>query len=82
MHGLHYINHEDFFQYSPVTCTRGDKYKIFITRCSTMIRQNSFILRTSNFWNNLLFSTKDSRSINSFKNAVDMELSHLMFDFD
>ena len=71
-----------FFEYSPITFTRGDKFKIYITRSSTLFRQNSFILRTATTWNNLLFETKNAESINSFKNAIDRELRELMYDYD
>ena len=80
--GVDNINYADFFEYSPITFTRGDKFKIFIARSSTLFRQNSFILRTATIWNNLLFETKNSDSINGFKNSVDRELNYLMYDYD
>ena len=82
VHGFYNIDHKDFFTLSQVQSTRGERYKIFIERCSTHVRKNSLIFRTVNFWNNLTFKTKNSDSINCFKNVIDKELKHLMFDYD
>ena len=71
-----------FFRFSHVTNTRGDKYKIYIERCNTAIRGNSFVFRMVNVWNGLSFKTKDSDSIDIFKNSIDKELNHLMYDYD
>ena len=40
VHGVDNIDHTLFFEFSPVTFTRGDNFNIFITRCSTSIRKN------------------------------------------
>jgi len=82
VHGLHDIDYEHFFEYSPITFTRGDKFKIFMQRCSTNIRQNSFIQRTIKTWNELKFETKNSESINCFKNAIDRDLHALRYEYD
>ena len=82
VHGLINIDHRKLFDYSPITFTRGDRYKIFIIRCNSQIRQNSFIARTVKAWNNLRYSTKDSDTVNSFKNNVDKELCALTYEFD
>ena len=82
MHGKYNVNYEDFFHFSQITSTRGDKFKIFIEGCSSKIRSNSFVFRTVKLWNNLKFETKDADSVNSFKNSIDKELGSLMFEFD
>ena len=64
VHGFDNIIYSDFFDYSPITFTRGDRYKIFITRCSSSIRQNSFVFRSVSIWNNLKCETKSVDSIN------------------
>ena len=82
---VHNIDNMDcnyFFRFSHVTNTRGDKYKIYIERCNTAIRGNSFVFRMVNVWNGLSFKTKDSDSIDIFKNSIDKELNHLMYDYD
>ena len=82
IHGIDNISYEDFFNFSHITFTRGDRYKIFIKRCKSSIRQNSFIFRIVHIWNNLKYDTKSSDSINKFKNAIDRELFTLMYEFD
>ena len=71
-----------FFNYSQNINTRGDKYKIFVTRSQTNIRQHTLIRRSVNNWNDLKFDTKDAGTLNQFKNSLDRELKHLTFDFD
>ena len=56
--------------------------KFFIERSHTAIRKNSFVFRTVNIWNHLSFTTKNSDSMNIFKNSIDRELCHLIYDFD
>ena len=82
VHGCYNVDYRTFFNFSHVTSTRGDKFKIFIEGCSSNIRKNSFIYRTVKHWNSLNIQTKDSNSINGFKNGVDRELFHLMHDYD
>ena len=82
VHMFDNIPYSDFFHYSPITFTRGDRYKIFITRCTSSIRQNSFVFRTVNIWNNLKYNTKSVDTINGFKNAIDEELLPIMYEYD
>ena len=77
VHGIDNLDYRSFFSYS-----RGDKYKIFVSFTSSRIRHNYFISRTVTIWNKLQFKTKDSKSINSFKNSIDRELHELMYVFD
>ena len=74
--------HKIFFDYSQTTFTRGDKYKIFMKRCNTSLRQNSFIHRTVTLWNSLKFQSKNADTVDGFKNAVDRELNDMMYDYD
>ena len=82
MHGIDDLEYADFFTFSQTTFTRGDRYKIFIERCQTSTRQNSFIHRIVHIWNSITFDTKNSDTLNGFKNSVDRELKNLMFDYD
>ena len=82
VHEVDDLNCEHFFTFSQITFTRGDRYKIFIERSNTRTRQNYFINRIVNIWNNLAFSTKNVDTLNGFKNAVDRELEYLMYDYD
>ena len=82
VHGIDNLDSSLFFRFSPVTFTRGDHFKIFVTGCSSSIRKNSFIHRTVKFWNNLKQSSKDATSVNAFKNAVDKELITLHYEYD
>ena len=65
-----------------LTCTRGDKYKIFVTRCATNIRLHSFVRRTVRDWNGLRFDTKDAKTLNGFKNGLDRELREFRFSYE
>ena len=71
-----------FLNFSQNVNTRGDKYKIFVTRCHTNIRQHTLIRRSVSDWNNLRYDTKDARTLNQFKNLLDKELNYLTFEFD
>ena len=82
VHGIDNLDYRSFFSYSHINFTRGDKYKIFVSFTSSRIRHNYFISRTVTIWNKLQFKTKDSKSINSFKNSIDRELHELMYVFD
>ena len=82
VHKIDNIDSLKFFSYSKTINTRGDRYKIFIDRCITNLRLNSFIRRTVGDWNNLCFATKDADNLNCFKNYVDKELSKIRFLFD
>ena len=82
VHGIDNLDYRSFFSYSHINFTRGDKYKIFVSFTSSRIRHNYFISRTVTIWNKLQFKTKDSKSINSFKNSIDRELHELIYVFD
>ena len=81
-HNVDNVDYRNFFEFSPITYTRGDCFKIFITRCQSSIRQNSLIPRTVKIWNDLKFDTKNVDSVNSFKNALDRDLYSLRFEID
>ena len=74
VHDVDNVDSCKFFTFSKTTFTRGDKYKIYMTRCATALRQNSFINRTLKTWNSLHFESKDADSLNNFKISVDREL--------
>ena len=82
VHNIDNLNAAHFFKFSHNTSTRGDKFKIYQERYNTNIRKNYFITRTISIWNKLSYSSKESNSINIFKNAIDKELCHLRYIFD
>ena len=81
-HNKYNVDHQHFFTFSPVTSTRGAKLKIFVDRCNSGIRQNSSVIRTVKYWNNLTDKAKTSETTNSFKNAIDTELRSIMYEYD
>jgi len=72
----------DFFTFSNITFTRGDKFKIYIERCQTTLRQHYFVHRIVKTWNHTSFETKNAETLNGFKIALDREFINLRFDFD
>ena len=82
VHGIDNISTSLFFTFSQNSNTRGDKYKIFVNRYQSNIRQHTLIRRSVHDWNNLSFNTKDSETVNQFKSLLDKDLVHLMFEFD
>ena len=82
VHNKDDLDYSHFFTYSNVTFTRGDRYKIYIRRCRTLVRQNSFIYRIVRIWNGLKFECKNAGTINGFKNFVDIELIAMKYCYD
>ena len=82
VHGFDNLDPAKFFKYSSIKFTRGDRYKIYMSRYKTRIRQNSFIQRTLTIWNNLKFESKDAKTVNAFKASIDKELIALRFVHD
>jgi len=56
--------------------TRGNSFKLKVTRCKTDIRKFSFCNRIVNLWNMLPDSVVLSSSLNGFKNNFDKFFSH------
>lgn len=82
VHKIDNINSSKFFKYAACTSTRGGVFKIYKERCSSSVRANSIVFRIVDVWNSLLISSRTAKNINVFKNCVDDELSHLMYEFD
>ena len=82
VHNLDNLDAKQFFTYSNITFTRGDRFKIYMTRCITGIRKNSFMQRTTQTWNSLKFETKNAGSLDRFKMLIDKELTVLRFTYD
>ena len=82
VHNIDNLNASNFFRYSHNTHTRGDRFKIYIGRYKTNVRQNVFLARTVSTWNKLSFKTKSANCINSFKNSIDRELKDLKYVYD
>ena len=68
--GIDKILFETFFQYN-TSGTRGHHLKLEKPRATTKMRQNSFSHRAVNIWNSLPADAVTSKTINSFKNALE-----------
>ena len=68
--GIDKIPFETFFQYN-TSGTRGHHLKLEKPRATTKLRQNSFSHRAVNIWNSLPADAVISKTINSFKNALE-----------
>ena len=66
VHNLDKLDSSQLFTYSQVSFTRGDRFKIYMDRCKSNLRQNSFIFRTLKNWNSLSFECKSAKSLNAF----------------
>ena len=82
VHGFDNLESSDILKFSHNVSTRGDKYKLYFDRFNTNVRQNAFPLRIIGTWNSLSLGTKDSGSVNCFKNSVDGELFDLKYVYD
>ena len=82
VHNIDNLEPTNFFTYSNVTFTRGDKFKIYMSRCTTSVRHNSFIQRTLKTWNGLNFNSKNAKSLDIFKKLIDMELVDFKYMYD
>ena len=53
------------------TRTRGNAFKLMVTRCKYDVRKFSFCNRVVNVWNSLPDVVVKSESLNTFKNNLD-----------
>ena len=58
----------------PKTCHQLSFMPLEIPKASLDLRKNFFSIRGSKTWNNLPSSVRDSKSVNSFKNAYDRHI--------
>ena len=72
------LKSEDFFTMSNFNKTRNNTLKLFKPLDKCKYRSNFFSHRVINQWNSLSAETKTSKSINLFKENIDIELKHLM----
>jgi len=63
------VNLDDFFTLSTVRSTRGHKYKLYKSRCSSRVRQTFFVERVINVWNSLPPSV-NFKSLATFRRTV------------
>lgn len=70
--GRENVKLEDFFELATTDRTlRGHRYKLFVKRCNTTLRQNFFSQRVVNAWNSLPNEVVEATSVNCFKNRLD-----------
>ena len=75
------IDKNDFFRSSLSTNTRNAYHKLQKEHAKSGVRANFLPNRVKNMWNNLSERAKSADNINSFKNIIDNELKHLVFDY-
>ena len=75
------IDKNDFFRSSLSTNTRNAYHKLQKEHAKSSVRANFLPNRVKNMWNNLSERAKSADNINSFKNIIDNELKHLVFDY-
>ena len=67
------INTDSFFKFQTYGSTRGHELKLVKPRAKSNIRLYSFSHRVINDWNGLKDETIKSKTLNSFKNALEKE---------
>ena len=80
IHNIDNVKCDDFFTINSNN-TRNSDLKLYKERARTNIRSNFLTYRINNLWNSLSTSTKTSKTVNTFKNSIDSELTHLTYDF-
>ena len=69
---------DKFFDFSPVSTTRGHAYKLYKPRCTNALRKNFFTERVVNVWNSLPHNV-DFSSLPKFKNSItQVDFSHFL----
>ena len=59
------------FRLNNSSSSRGNKFKIFKSRCKLKLRKNFFNSITVNVWNKLPYFVVCSNNINAFENNLD-----------
>jgi ribonuclease P/MRP protein subunit RPP40 len=62
----------------PAANIRGHKYRINQESDSHPARDNFFLNRIAQYWNKLKEDTIGAKSVNSFKNKIDLELPYII----
>jgi len=73
INGIDALEWSDFFEFSPVSKTRGHTLKLLKPRARLNVRKNFFTHRVVNDWNNLSPETISCSSLKSFKDALSKE---------
>lgn len=80
-HGKCGVEPRDIFSLPPLTVTRGHRFKIAHSFCSTEMRRRFFSLRCVSVWNSLPDDVVSLESIESFKSALHNSLGPLLYEF-
>ena len=80
-HNLSVIQPSDMFQLSPLSATRGHRFKVLHQFSSIDCRSRFFSNRIISLWNSLPSAVVELESLNSFKSALHTQLSHVLYDF-
>lgn len=79
LNGYDDISPDEFFKFSGTT-TRGHSKKLFKTRCTKTVRQNSFAIRVIEDWNSLPEEIVSAKSVLQFKTLLDKHWINKRFD--
>ena len=60
---------------------RGHPFKIYKPRCELDIRKRYFSVRVINHWNSLSSNTVNSKSIQTFKRLLQLDLGNVLFEY-
>ena len=72
MHNLEGVKREDFLQLRTATGRRGHSLTILKQHCRLNVRKYFFTHRVVDTWNKLSEDTVNSKTVNSFKNQIDL----------
>ena len=76
--GLIRLDTDKFFDFSPMSTTRGHAYKLYKPRYTNAVRKNFFTERVINVWNSLPHNV-DFSSLPKFKNSIkEVDFSHFL----
>ena len=83
-HGLVDVEWSTFFAAPTVDRTRNSEGKIFVKQARTNLRSNVYSQRVVQYWNSLPYTFKHAKSLNSFKNLLDVDRNwcNLFVNFD
>ena len=81
VHGKCSINLDSMFSLSPVTVTRGHRYKLLVPRINLEVRRRFFAVRVVNSWNSLSDDTVEAASLEIFKRLLHRDLGQRLYNY-
>ena len=80
-HELSVISPSDLFTISPITTTRGHRYKLAKPHIHTECRRRFFSIRCIDHWNSLPDSVVGANTLEAFKCGLHLSLGELLFAY-